>query len=627
MEENNVVATNPQTAEIPKKKGKGKTTIIVIALIIILLLMSCLLLFMYFNNNKLQNILDDKVKSEKGILTSAIERSVNEYGLRLEKADLENYIKTNSYLSIAELIGIVGETDVKCNASEAYKDGTVYLNGCTVDGVATPTSYGVKKEDPITKSAPTVEGTTVIVYETKGQYGSTLSLIKPVNMENVVTHKVDIDVKNLTQNSVTIIDNKYLSYLDKNQLAQLYDVVKEQKVAPNEDYSGIYLYMDGSYFIYNYAAIYKNNNYYLYSLKDNNYISDVGYDRMNPYINGCGTSGQAEFLYTLTSNNIVVVKDEKYGVVDITNGKEIIPIKYTSFLRQDKLLIARENKKGVLYSLSGKEILNKEKIDNIFAISNNAYAFALVERHIKLLLINGKEVYDFGEYTVDHLHLMSLDIDTITAQITETSDSTNCITFEYDMSTGKGTSRKQMCSGISKPILYFYPEKDINVKVTFDNPSILKTTYPKYNNGWEVTAKKDGSLYDKKGKYYYALYWDEEKIHTTDFKEGFYVTKDNAIDFLEEKLSYIGLNDKERNEFIMYWLPILEKNKKSLVYFELTEERNSYSKININPKPDSILRIVIHIKKVNNKTNIKEEKLAPFERRGFTIVEWGGTNY
>ena len=31
----------------------------------------------------------------------------------------------------------------------------------------------------------------------------------------------------------------------------------------------------------------------------------------------------------------------------------------------------------------------------------------------------------------------------------------------------------------------------------------------------------------------------------------------------------------------MYWLPILEKNKKSLVYFELTEERNSYSKINI----------------------------------------------
>ena len=626
MEENNVVATNPPTTDVPKKKGKGK--IVVIVLIIIILLMGCLLLFMYFNNNRLQNILDDKVKSEEGVLISAIERSVNEYGLRLEKADLENYIKTNNYLSITELINIVGKTDVKCSESEAYKDGTVYLNGCTVDAVGTPTSYGVKKEDPITEAAPTVEGTTVTVYETKGQYGSSLSLIKPVNMENVVTHKIDIDVKYFTQNSITIIDNKYLAYLDKNQLAQLYDVVKEQKAAPNEDYSGIYLYkMDGSYFIYNYAAIYKNNKYYLYSLKDNKYISDVGYDHMSPYINGCGTTGPAEFLYTLTSTNIAVVKDKKYGVVDITTGKEIIPIKYTSFLRQDELLIAKENKKGVLYSLSGKEILNNGKIDNIFAVSNNAYVFALVEGHIKLLLINGNELHDFGEYTVDHLHIMSSNIDTITAQIAETSDSTDCITFKYDMSTGKGTSEKQTCGGISKPILYFYPEKDINVKVTFDDPSVLETTYPKYNNGWEVTAKKDGSLYDKKGKYYYALYWDEEKTHTTDFKEGFYVTKDNAIDFLEEKLSYIGLNDKEINEFIMYWLPILEKNKKSLVYFELTEERNTYSKININPKPDSMLRIVIHIKKVNKKTKIKEEKLVPFERRGFTIVEWGGTNY
>lgn len=628
--EEKVEATNPSTTEVPKKKGKRKivTIIIVVILIITIILMGCLLLFMYSDNNQLHSILNDKVDSEKIVLMSALETSVNEYGLRLEKADLENYIKTSNYLSITELKNIVGETDVKCLESEAYKDGTVYLDGCTVDGVGSPVSYGVKKEDPITKTAPTIEGTIVTVYETKNQYGSTLSLIKPVNMENVVAHNIDVDVKYLTQNSITIINNKYLAYLDKNQIAQLYDVIKDQKAGPNEDYSGIYLYkMDGSYYIYNYAAVYKNNKYYLYNLKDNKYISDVGYDHLSPYINGCGTTGPAEFLSTLSSNNIAVVKDKKYGVVDITTGKEVIPIKYTSFLRQDELLIARDNKKGVLYSLRGKEILNNEKIDNILAVSNNAYAFALVDGHVKLLLINGTELFDFGEYTVDHLHIMSSSVDNITAQIAETSASTDCITFKYDMSTGKGTSEKNMCGGISKPILYFYPEKDINVKVTFDDPSVLETTYPKYNNGWEVLAKKDGSLYDKKGKYYYALYWDEKKVHTIDFSEGFYVTKDNAIDFLEEKLSYIGLNEKERNEFIMYWLPVLEKNKKSLVYFELTEERNSYSKININPKPDSMLRIVIHIKKVNKKTNIKEEKLVPFERNGFTVVEWGGTTY
>lgn len=74
----------------------------------------------------------------------------------------------------------------------------------------------------------------------------------------------------------------------------------------------------------------------------------------------------------------------------------------------------------------------------------------------------------------------------------------------------------------------------------------------------------------------------------------------------------------------MYWLPILEENKHNLVYFEQTEERDKYSKINISPMPDSILRISMHVKKVDKKVYIKEEKLNTFNRTGFSAVEWGG---
>ena len=181
--------------------------------------------------------------------------------------------------------------------------------------------------------------------------------------------------------------------------------------------------------------------------------------------------------------------------------------------------------------------------------------------------------------------------------------------------------------GYAKPILYLYPTKEMNVTVTFDKPENLTTTYPKYNNGWSILAKPNGDLYDSNGKYYYALYWEENLNHRVDFREGFYVTKENALEFLEEKLNYIGLKDKERNEFIMYWLPILEKNEKSLVYFELTNERNSNSKINISPKPDSMLRLAIHIKKVNGQVKIKEQKLTRFKRTGFSAIEWGGVLY
>ena len=77
----------------------------------------------------------------------------------------------------------------------------------------------------------------------------------------------------------------------------------------------------------------------------------------------------------------------------------------------------------------------------------------------------------------------------------------------------------------------------------------------------------------------------------------------------------------------MYWLPVLEKNGKSLVYFELTEERESYNRINIIPRPDSLLRVIIHIKKVNSKQDIPKESLIKFQRKGFVAVEWGGTTY
>ena len=40
-----------------------------------------------------------------------------------------------------------------------------------------------------------------------------------------------------------------------------------------------------------------------------------------------------------------------------------------------------------------------------------------------------------------------------------------------------------------------------------------------------------------------------------------------------------------------------------------------------------MLRVSIHIKKVNNFVNIKEQELETFERKGFTVVEWGGMIY
>ena len=180
---------------------------------------------------------------------------------------------------------------------------------------------------------------------------------------------------------------------------------------------------------------------------------------------------------------------------------------------------------------------------------------------------------------------------------------------------------------VYKPVIYLYPVEPTDVTVKYVNEANLLTTYPKYDGGWRVRADARGTLTDENGRQYYALFYDEARTYSVDFSTGFYVTAEGAIPFLEEKLALLGLNEREADEFIMFWLPVLERNGQSVVYFEQTVEREAECPLDVSPAPDSVLRVVIHVKKVDAPVDIEPETLVPFERRGFTIVEWGGTTY
>ena len=177
-----------------------------------------------------------------------------------------------------------------------------------------------------------------------------------------------------------------------------------------------------------------------------------------------------------------------------------------------------------------------------------------------------------------------------------------------------------------KPIIYIYPEKEMNVSIRTSNPENFTITYPKYNNGWEVKVKEDGTIIDKTGKKYYALYWEgKQKEPSKVLDEGFVIKGEATEKFLEEKLELLGLNYKEKNEFIMYWLPKLEKNKYNYIRFQSVEEINNNMELYITPKPETLIRIRMDYKSLEKPIKVKEQKLIKVERKGYTIVEWGGT--
>ena len=185
---------------------------------------------------------------------------------------------------------------------------------------------------------------------------------------------------------------------------------------------------------------------------------------------------------------------------------------------------------------------------------------------------------------------------------------------------------KENCAGVGiggKPVIYLYPEKEQEVNVKLDLDGKFTFTYPEYNNGWNVTAKPDGTIISD-GKEYSYLFWEGlMPTFKPDFKEGFVVKGSDSAEFLRETLSQMGLTPKEYNEFIVYWAPKLQENEYNKIYFA-EDDYTDEAKLEINPKPDSILRVFMVYEKADENTVLPKQEIKPFERKGFTVVEWGG---
>ena len=176
----------------------------------------------------------------------------------------------------------------------------------------------------------------------------------------------------------------------------------------------------------------------------------------------------------------------------------------------------------------------------------------------------------------------------------------------------------------AKPVIYLYPEEKTKVQVKLDYSGKLTCTYPKYENGWEVIAQEDGTLLDANSQAYNYLYWEGINAIEYDFSTGFCVKGEDTATFLEKSLEALGLSRKEANEFIVYWLPQLECNPYNLISFQ-SENYTDSAKLEITPKPNTMIRVFMAWMPLEEAVQIESQILTSTERKGFTVVEWGGT--
>lgn len=185
-----------------------------------------------------------------------------------------------------------------------------------------------------------------------------------------------------------------------------------------------------------------------------------------------------------------------------------------------------------------------------------------------------------------------------------------------------------------KPVIYLYPEKDnfdVNVKVDMKKEdgeitSIYPVIKESDNKTWIVKANKNGEIVHNGRKHYY-LFW--ECLFNKSFKmeEGFVIEGNKCYEFFEEKLQYLGLKENEANDFITYWCPKMEKSNFVLINFQ-DEDYDKRAPLNIEPKPDSMKRIFMTFKLLEEKISVPAQNLEKFrinERKGFFVLEWGGS--
>ncbi len=180
--------------------------------------------------------------------------------------------------------------------------------------------------------------------------------------------------------------------------------------------------------------------------------------------------------------------------------------------------------------------------------------------------------------------------------------------------------------GMGKPVIYLYPEKPTQVSVSVTPEQGVFVSEPEMGEGWTVIANPKGALFNLADRQYYPyLFWEAYTDPLPSFEDGFVVPQKDLKKFFDEKLTYMGLNAKEIADFNEYWLGVLTEKPYYFIHFVDQSVLDEYAPLNISPAPDSILRVFFDYEGLDATKQVPAQKLTPWTRSGFSVVEWGGS--
>ncbi|MFA6512434.1 MAG: hypothetical protein WCV86_04920 [Patescibacteria group bacterium] len=176
-----------------------------------------------------------------------------------------------------------------------------------------------------------------------------------------------------------------------------------------------------------------------------------------------------------------------------------------------------------------------------------------------------------------------------------------------------------------KPVIYLYPDKPTSVQVTVEPKGGFSYTDPAYNDGWQVTADADGRLWNSDGTVYPYLFWEGRGAALYDTPDrGFVVAQQDVDGFLSEKLTALGLRGREITDFKEFWLPRMQEKPWYFVTFLGNQAMETLAPLTVTPAPDTVIRVLMDFTALDAPISAEPYTIHTPERKGFTVIEWGG---
>lgn len=187
-----------------------------------------------------------------------------------------------------------------------------------------------------------------------------------------------------------------------------------------------------------------------------------------------------------------------------------------------------------------------------------------------------------------------------------------------------------------KPVVYTYDQLERNNELTVTLPPQSRFTklIPYFTTGqtWEFSTDKLSTITVKDQSFPYLYYSTLRKEYKNN-KHGRTVKYDDIEQFLSQKLDAMNFNQKEKADFLEYWLPEFQPGFIYSISFKFNEEFAPYAQLDFKIKPEKIFRVFMEAHQRPLSTPISYDPSSPtqnnnkylqiFDRGStFDVLEW-----